>query len=643
MKPTPTPTPSQSWLKRVAIACGWFFAAASLHAQATGTIQGRVYNPVSKEYVRNAEVRLDGTNQVTYTENDGSFQFSNVPGGPASISVTYTGYNPVQESFTVTPGQIAAREIDLTSTAVGPTAGTGSVVQLQAFTVSTEREGNAKAIMEQRRNMDITTSVASDIFGDVTDGNVGEFLKYLPGIDLDYGDSEARGARLGGMDTAYVGVTFDGIRLASAGRGEGETGRGTSFEAFSINSVESIEISRTASAESDADSPAGIINLKTKRAFDRKGRRISFNPSVNFNSEEFTLKKTLGPRDGTSYKWKPNLSVEYSESFMDQRLGILLSASRANSYTEQYRVTHIYNRNATAADPRPMVIRQIDFKDGPAFVLKDALLLTMDFKATRRLVLSLNAIYTYSERELWNRNFTWDAASDAGRSRVTGDGLLTVGAVRSAANTVPALSNIGPSSADLLYTRTFAPKFEYKLDSLIVDGAFTFSKSHSNQDSNERGWIQAEGGSVPIGWVATRPHAESWEWIFRQTTGPDLFNLGNFVNTNPSNGGTRVNNMGQEFSTEIWNGQLNGTWSLPFRKFPTKVKFGGKWNEETRKSFNRGPWQTYSYVGPGGNTTRVNPTTGANENVTFGNWANLGFVTPHAFDMGTTNALTVFN
>ncbi|MGH7945622.1 MAG: TonB-dependent receptor domain-containing protein, partial [Opitutaceae bacterium] len=55
------------------------------------------------------------------------------------------------------------------------------------------------------------------------------------------------------------------------------------------------------------------------------------------------------------------------------------------------------------------------------------------------------------------------------------------------------------------------------------------------------------------------------------------------------------------------------------------------------------PWLTYSYVGPGGNTTRVNPTTGANENVTFGNWANLGFVTPHIYDMGTTNALTVFN
>src|SRR5256885_11447487 len=51
------------------------------------------------------------------------------------------------------------------------------VVQLSAFTVSSEREGNSKAIMAQRRNMNITTSVSSDVFGDVTDGNVGEDRK----------------------------------------------------------------------------------------------------------------------------------------------------------------------------------------------------------------------------------------------------------------------------------------------------------------------------------------------------------------------------------------------------------------------------------------------------------------------------------
>ena len=298
----------------VAFAVTWLATVVSVPAQvrATGSIQGRVFNPVAQVYVGNAEIRIDGTNAVTYSESDGSFRFDHVAVGPAAVTVTFAGYNTVKESFTVTAGQTAVREISLTSTSASalPAAKDGTV-RLQAFTVSSEREGNSKAIMAQRRNMNITTSVSSDIFGDVTDGNVGEFLKYLPGVDLDYVESEARGPRLGGMDGQYVGVSFDGMRSASAdaNRGGGASSRATSFEGFTITAIDSIEINRTASPENDADSPAGTINMKTKRAFDRKGRVFEYNFGANFNGEEFTLKKVPDARDEPKYRWKPNWSL----------------------------------------------------------------------------------------------------------------------------------------------------------------------------------------------------------------------------------------------------------------------------------------------------------------------------------------------
>lgn len=671
----PSKHPLPHWQKLVALAFCWLAAALTVQAQTTGTIQGRVYNPATKEYVNNAEVRLEGTNQVTYTEQDGSFQLIGVPAGAANVVVNYTGYSQAKDSLTVTAGQTAVREINITSTANIAAPSKDGVVQLQAFSVSTQREGNSKAIAAQRKDMNIITSVSSDIFGEVMDGNVGEFLKYLPGVDLEYVESEPRGPRLGGMDVQYTGVAMDGMRTANAdaNRGGGAASRATSFEGFSITSVESVEINRTSSPENDADQAAGSINMKTKRAFDRKGRTFTYNYSANFNGEEFTLKKQPGIQDGRENykdeKWLPNWNMSYAESFFNQRFGILLSAAHGASYTEQTSETVNYNRTAetgarpagltTPLDTRPMVVRSISFGDGPKFIIKDALLLTADWKATPKLTLSLNLSYSYFEGHFWNRSFDFTAANDNanqlnGRGTVGGDGLLTVIAPRNTAvatgvvggtilnNGIGALGNGGGSSAKLTYSRQYVPRFEYKSGRWIVDGALSYASSKNNYESVERGFSNNEGGSLAAGWVATRPNVQSWEWTIRQTDGPDWNDLRNFTNTDSRAGGTRVNNDNRTWITNKWTGTLNARWILPFlEKFPTVTKFGAKWDEEYRYNRTDSDMDIFTYIGPGGNTVAVNPNTGAIFSTAFGNWANVGpqFTAPIPFDGGTTNYL----
>jgi TonB-dependent receptor len=670
MNPT-TPTKTRSQLAATKLlfvlisSLLWPVIAAA--QSGTASIRGRVFNPATKEYVNNAEVRLDGTNQVTYTEQDGSFQFNGVAAGSASITVTYTGYNPAKEAFSLTAGQTAVREINLTSTAAAPTAGKDGVLQLAAFEVSSAREGNSKAIAAQRRDMNIITSVSSDIFGEVMDGNVGEFLKYLPGVDLEYVESEPRGPRLGGMDVQYTGVAMDGMRTASAdaNRGGGAASRATSFEGFSITSVESVEINRTSSPENDADQPAGSINMRTKRAFDRKGRVFSYNYSANFNGEEFSLRKQPGIQDGRDnhmfHKWLPNWNLSYAESFFNQRFGLLLSAGHGASYTEQLSQTVDYNRAPQANDPRPLVVRSVSFGDGPKFIIKDALLLTADWKATPRLTLSLNLSYSYFEGHFWNRSFGFTAANsnanvNNGRGTVGGDGLLTIVAPRDLTqpvglvngtvlnNGVANLSNGGGSSAKLTYTRQYAPRFEYKHGPWTIDGSLAYSASQNNYESLERGFSNSEGGSVAAGFIATRPNVQSWEWTIRQTEGLDWTDLRNFTDTNTRSGGTRVNNDNRTWITAKWTGVLNARWVVPFmERFPTIVKTGAKWDEEYRYNRTDSDMDIWSYIGPGGNTVVQNPATLAMQNATFGNWANVGphFISPIPFDGGTTNSFHI--
>jgi len=93
-------------------------------------------------------------------------------------------------------------------------------------------------------------------------------------------------------------------------------------------------------------------------------------------------------------------------------------------------------------------------------------------------------------------------------------------------------------------------------------------------------------------------------------------------------------------------GAANVRWVLPFlKRLPTVIKVGGKWDEETRQNRDHGAWSVWSYTGPGGNTVTTNATLGTPQNATFGSWANLGpqFISPNPFELGTTNALTVFN
>jgi hypothetical protein len=224
--------------------------------------------------------------------------------------------------------------------------------------------------------------------------------------------------------------------------------------------------------------------------------------------------------------------------------------------------------------------------------------------------------------------------------------MLTVIGRREGTANVSTLNNGGGTSAKLTYTRTFSPRFEYKTSRWLIDGAMGYSRSVNNYESLERGFLSSEGGGVASSWIATRPHQESWEWEIRQTSGNDWYDRASFTDTNARSGGTRVNNDNRTWITAIWSGQLNARWTVPFMtRFPTSLKLGGKWSEESRNNNVVSDWDIWSYTGPGGNTIRTNANTGAFENATTGNWGNLGpsFISAHPFDTGTTNGLTVYN
>jgi iron complex outermembrane receptor protein len=585
---------------------------ASLCAAQTnegGAITGRIFNPASGEYLRNAQIRIDGTGQTYSSEDGGYFRISPVAPGAVTLVVTYTGYQSVTTTVQVAAGATVNRDFELVSSLAAPSD--GGPIKLSAFTVSSEREGNAKAIMNQRNSMNITNSVASDVFGDVAEGNVGEFLKHMPGVELDLVQGEVRTIRLRGLDSEYTQVTLDGVSLGSADANQGASGnaRAFSFEQVSLASMDSIEVSKTISADVDANAPAGTINLKTKRAFDRASRYVSLQANLTAFSTRFNFDKSYGPDDRQSYKIHPGGIFDYADSFFNKRLGVNFNISESMAYSANARTTMTYNYAPTPADPRPVVPTQLVFLHAPRTNRRSTVNLTADFKATQRLVLSLTLLYNYADLNNPQRSLTFNTGA---RNTVIGaDPLVSFTTNSTAASVVSNPAAI----VKLGQTMTAVPKFEYKINSFVLEGKFAGSNSISWYDPRgRRGAIRDSGGPTLTGltYTARRSSLKSADWKVVQTGGPDMADGANY--TNPA----ITIDDGRYAMTDVYSGELNATLTTS-RFIPISWKAGVKRRYEIRDF--RLDTESLRY------TLNGAPARGAY----------AGYNSPFDFDMGGTN------
>ena len=571
----------------------WLAGTTSrVQAAATGVITGRVFNPNTGEYVRNAQIRIDETGLTTSSEGGGEYRLAPVPSGKATVVVTYTGYRTATASVNVGPGATVTQDFNLVSTLAAATS-TGETIKLDAFVVSSEREGAAKAIMDQRNSMNITNTVASDTFGDNPEGNVGEFLKHLPGVELDLFYGEVRTVRLGGLGSEYTSVTMDGIALASVDANNSGSGSARSFtmEMASLNSMESIEISKTISADVDANAPAGTINLRTKRAFDRAGRRISWQANVEAHSEALRFSGSLGPdEDRESRKIRPGGIFEYSDVFLNKRLGLVLNLSESNVYQEAVVSSLAYSTTLTAADQRPLVPTTLNYQWAPRFNKRFATTLTADYKISKDLNVGLGVVYNYAD--LWTPQHTVIFTTSVGaRFNVVGsDPLLRFTSAPTGSVQVNPVAN-----SKMGETFTLLPRLSFKRGNFELEAKFAYSDSTSWYDPLGRRHSIRDTNSPTASGITFRAERSSpltADWKFTQVAGPDIASGASY--TNPP----ITANDGRFGRTVLFSGEVIGTLKT-VKLLPVIWKSGLKTRQQIQKFEDDQLAKRFDYTGAG--------------------------------------------
>ena len=244
-------------------------APLSLLAQNTGSISGRVYDEFTGNALQGAIVRVVGTNAVDRTGLDGRFYLSGVPAGSQQLTVNYVGMDSSLTTVSVAAGQTQVVSVNLTS----------EIYELESFTVVGQMIGQARAINMQKTAAGIINIISEEQFGAIQDGNIGQALQRLPGISVDEAQDGSQGAiNIRGIAGEYNSIQIDGNRIPTSG-----SRRDFNPRNISADGITTIEVIKAATPDRDGDAIGGIINLVTRSAFQREGRKMSLKLAATQN------------------------------------------------------------------------------------------------------------------------------------------------------------------------------------------------------------------------------------------------------------------------------------------------------------------------------------------------------------------------
>lgn len=283
----------------------------------SGLLKGRIldneHNPLP-----GAVVILDDNSHSAVTDADGFYSFANLASGSHSVRVSYIGFAPSKKSVMIKNGNVT-QDIVMD----------GESQELNEVVVTGVFSGQQRAINTQKNNVNITNVVSADQIGKFPDSNIGDALKRISGINVQYDQGEARFGQVRGTPADFSSVTINGSRIPSA---EGDI-RNVQLDLIPSDMIQTIEVNKTLMPDQDGDAIGGSINLVTKNS----PQRLS-----------------LSAVAGSGYNWisrkaQMNFGFTVGNRFFNDRLGVMASASYNNAPSGSYDTEFIWEKDDNGA------------------------------------------------------------------------------------------------------------------------------------------------------------------------------------------------------------------------------------------------------------------------------------------------------
>lgn len=491
------------------------FAIEKELSEKASVLRGRVMDN-EQQVLPGASIMVESLKKGIISDIDGNYTLTGLKPGTYTVKVSYVGYDPIELKITVPKGKTLEKDIVM-----------NEGVELQEVKVNGVFTGQRKALSIQKNAMGVKNVVSADQVGKFPDSNIGDALKRISGINVQYDQGEARFGQVRGTSADLTSVTVNGNRLPSA---EGDT-RNVQLDLIPADMVQAIEVSKVVTSDMDGDAIGGAINLVTKNTPYNRVFNVTAGTGYNWISEKAQL----------------NLGATWGERLFNDKLGIMLAASYQYAPGGSDNVEFEYETNYDG---------EVELKEAQArqyYVTRErqSYSAALDYKFNENHKISFKGIY--------NRRNDWE-----NRYRVSYKKLNSKASKQSVVlQTKAGSSDNRNARLERQQTMDFTLDGEHMLGNLMIDWAGSYSRATEDRPNERYAAISYKG----------EDYGSSFADLF------DEFPYSTKSLPNIKDAGWKIDeltNSNQSIVENEYKFRMNFELPLSQGEFGNSLKFGGK-------------------------------------------------------------------
>lgn len=500
--------------------------ALANETDAPGSIRGKVTD-AEHQTLPGAAIQIGSLHTVVTSDQNGFYSLPNLKPGVYKVKISYVGYEP--KVITVKfDGRSLVQNVELsTSNTLGEAVVTGAFF------------GQRKALQMQKESMGVNNVVSADQVGKFPDSNIGDALKRINGVNVQYDQGEARFGQVRGTAADLTSVTVNGNRIPSA---EGGT-RNVQLDLIPADMIETIELNKVVTSDMDGDAIGGEINLITKNT---PNHRV-----LNFNV-------------GSGYSWisqKPlwDLGATLGSRFFNSRFGLMASASYQYSPGGSDNTEFEYVEN----DDHSIALKEAQVRQYYVTRERQSYSLALDY--------TFNPLHKFYFKGMYNRRSDWE-----NRYRISYKKLNGISSKQSVVmQTKAGSSDNKDARLELQQTMDFTLGGEHNFGRLKADWAGSYSRATEDRPNERYASYQLKGedfasdfkdvGEKQPYYALQLPTLDDSHWKLSELTNSD-----------------------QSIAENEWKGKINLTLPLTNGLFGNTLKLGAKYTNKHKtldKSF----------------------------------------------------------